>query len=72
MDTYLDTSLKRYIKREFFWRREWTNKRELSIELNKWIEYYNNSYLHSAHGYRTPIQAEEEYYRNHTSHIKAA
>jgi putative transposase len=62
MDTYLDTSLKRYIKRELFWRREWTNKRELSIELNKWIEYYNNSYLHSAHGYRTPIQAEGHCY----------
>jgi hypothetical protein len=46
----MDTSLKRYIKRE------------LSIELNKWIEYYNNSYLHSAHGYRTPIQAEGHCY----------
>ena len=30
------------------------------------------SYLHSALGYRTPIQAEDEYYKNHNSHLNAA
>ena len=34
--------------------------------------YYNMSYLHSAHGYRTPIDVEVEYYRNHNSHKTAA
>jgi len=29
-------------------------------------------YLHSAHGYLTPIQAEEDYYKNHSSHKNAA
>jgi len=62
----------RTMKEELFWLREWENEREISIELDKWVEYYNRSYLHSAHGYRTPVQVEEEYYRNHTSHLNAA
>jgi len=35
-------------------------------------DYYNRDYLHSALGYHTPIQAEEEYNRNNTSHLNAA
>jgi putative transposase len=62
----------RTMKEELFWLREWKGEAELSKELDKWIEYYNGSYLHSAHGYRTPFQAEEEYYRNHNSHKNAA
>jgi len=62
----------RTIKEELLWLREWENVRELSLELDKWVEYYNRSYLHSAHGYRTPIQAEEEYYENDTSQLNAA
>ncbi len=62
----------RTMKEELFWLREWENERELSLELDKWVEYYNRNYLHSAHGYRTPIQAEKGYYRNHTSHKNAA
>lgn len=57
---------------ELFWLREWENERELSLELDKWVEYYNRSYLHSALGYRAPIQAEEVYYKNHSSHKNAA
>ena len=62
----------RTIKEELYWLREWENEREMSLELDKWVEYYNRNYLHSAHGYRTPVQAEEEYYDNHTSHKNAA
>ncbi len=62
----------RTMKEELFWLREWESERELSLELNKWVEYYNRSYLHSAHGYRTPVQVEEEYYRNQNSHLNAA
>ncbi len=62
----------RTMKEELFWLREWENVGELSQELNKWVDYYNINYLHSAHGYRTPIQAEEEYYSNHASHKSAA
>jgi len=52
------------MKEELIWLREWKNERELSLKLDKWVEYYNRNYLHSALGYRTPIQVEEEYYRN--------
>ena len=62
----------RTIKEELFWLREWECDRELRIEFDKWVDYYNMNYLHSAHGYHTPIQAEEEYYRNHASHLNAA
>jgi len=62
----------RTIKEELFWLREWESERELSCELDKWVRYYNSSYLHSAHGYRTPVRVEVEYYRNHNSHLNAA
>jgi len=35
--------------KELFWLKEWENERELSLELNKWVEYYNRSYIHSHH-----------------------
>jgi len=59
----------RTMKEELFWLREWENERELIRELCKWVEYYNGRYLHSTLGYRTPIQAEEAYYRHQTSHL---
>jgi putative transposase len=62
----------RTMKEELFWLREWENEKELGLELDKWIDYYNSSYLHSALGYRTPAQAEEDYFRNSTSHLNAA
>jgi putative transposase len=62
----------RTIKEELFWLREWENERELNHELENWVDYYNRNYLHSAHGYRTPIQAEEEYYKNHALQKNAA
>jgi transposase InsO family protein len=62
----------RTMKEELFWLREWESERELSRELDKWVEYYNRNYLHSALGYRTPVQVEVEYYENHTSHLNAA
>ncbi len=62
----------RTMKEELFWLREWENERELSLEFDKWVEYYNRSYLHSAHGYRTPVQAHEDYYKNNTSCLNAA
>ncbi len=60
------------MKEELFWLREWQKERELSLELDKWVEYYNKNYLDSAHGYCTPVQAEEDYYRNHVSQENAA
>ena len=62
----------RTMKEELFWLREWENERELGQELDKWVQYYNRNYLHSAHGYRTPVQKEREYYRNHRPCVNAA
>ena len=62
----------RTMKEELFWLREWKGEVELSRELDKWVEYYNRNYLHSALGYRTPARAEEEYYKNEISHKNAA
>jgi len=59
----------RTMKEELFWLREWEGERELGYELDKWVDYYNRSYLHSAHGYCTPVQVEEEYCRNHDSQL---
>lgn len=51
----------RTMKEELLWLREWPNETLLSGELNRWVEKYNRSYLHSALGYHTPMQAEENY-----------
>jgi putative transposase len=60
------------MKEELFWLSEWESERELSYEFDKWVDYYNRSYLHSALGYCTPVQAEKKYYRNYNSHLNAA
>lgn len=61
----------RTMKEELIWLREWQGERELSHELDKWVDYYIRNYLHSAHGYRTPIQAEDRYFMSHGSHLNA-
>ena len=62
----------RTMKEELFWLREWESEREICLELNKWVQYYNWSYLHSALGYRTPVQVEERYYKSTTPQFYAA
>ncbi len=61
----------RTMKEELFWLREWDGEIGISLELENWVNYYNRSYLHSALGYCTPVQAEDEYYRNHSSRLNA-
>jgi putative transposase len=51
----------RTMKEELFWLREWSSVNQLTGELTRWIDWYNDSYLHSALGYRTPNQAEKGY-----------
>lgn len=51
----------RTLKEELMWLREWPSSTELKKELDRWIEYYNENYLHSALGYRPPNWAEETY-----------
>jgi putative transposase len=51
----------RTMKEELLWLREWNSPFELTDSLSKWVEYYNNRYLHSALRYKSPKQFEEEY-----------
>jgi len=51
----------RTMKEELLWLRVWTSPFALADALSSWIKYYNRSYLHSALGYKSPIQFEEKY-----------
>lgn len=53
----------RTMKEELLWLAEWEGERELRLELDNWVEYYNRSYLHSVLGYRTPIQVQKDYFQ---------
>jgi len=51
----------RTMKEELLWLREWTSPFELADALSSWITKYNQNYLHSSLGYKSPNQFEEEY-----------
>jgi putative transposase len=51
----------RTVKEGCLWLREWTCPFELMTTLDRWITTYNEQYLHSALGYKTPRQFEREY-----------
>ena len=51
----------RTLKEELLWLREWGSLYEAQTALDVWIKSYNESYLHSAHGYRSPAWAEKNY-----------
>ena len=62
----------RTMKEELLWLREWPSATELTGELDGWIEKYNESYLHSALGYRPPNQAEETHNLSHKTLLRSA
>ena len=62
----------RTMKEELIWLREWTSPFDLVDELNKWIQSYNSSYLHSALGYKPPKQYEEDYQNSRTTPLVLA
>ena len=59
-------------KEELLWLREWPNSTRLTEKLDRWIEYYNESYLHSVLGYCPPNRAEETYNLNRNTLLKSA
>jgi transposase InsO family protein len=63
--------LMRTLKEELLWLREWTSPLEVEQGLAAWIEWYNGRYLHSALGYRTPCQVEQQH-RSHSTQFVAA
>lgn len=64
--------LMRTLKEELLWLREWTSPLELEQALAAWIEWYNTRYLHSALGYRTPCQVEQQHLVSHSTQFVAA
>ncbi len=58
----------RTMKEELLWLREWVNPMELMNEIGEWIPNYKANYLHSSLGYKTPNQAETEYYNSQLLH----
>ncbi|MGE3151486.1 MAG: IS3 family transposase [Nitrospiraceae bacterium] len=59
--------LMRTLKEELLWLREWTSSLELERAIGAWIEWYNTRYLHSALGYRTPCQIEQQHLLSHSN-----
>jgi transposase InsO family protein len=51
----------RTLKEELLWLQEWHDPYEVSGALADWIGRYNESYLHSTLGYKTPNAMEETY-----------
>ena len=63
----------RTLKEECLWLREWTSPFELADGLKAWIEKnYNEQYLHSALGYRTPVAWEQQWQQSHQSQLAHA
>ena len=59
-------------KEECLWRQAWTCPCALVSALETWIDDYNEHYLHSALGYKTPRQFEREYHTSHSTPFVAA
>lgn len=49
----------RTAKEELFWLHEWESHEQLKWRA-AWVEDYNNNYLHSALGYKTPNEVHEQ------------
>jgi transposase InsO family protein len=54
----------RTVKEELCWLREWSSVEELATEMERFVEYFNDYYLHSAIGYKTPNGFEKEWFKN--------
>lgn len=51
----------RTLKEELFWIKEWQGLKQVEDALDKWVDNYNKTYLHSALGYRSPEWVEENF-----------
>jgi transposase InsO family protein len=62
----------RTLKEECLWLQEWPSPFELIKAFEVWIDHYNNDYLHSTLGYKSPRQFEREHHRSHSTPFVAA
>lgn len=59
-DNALAESFFQGLKRELLHGRRWTSKAQTRLELFRWLSYYNRRRRHSALGYRTPAEFEQQ------------
>jgi putative transposase len=64
--------MRRTLKEECLGLTEWSSPSELIRALEAWISYYNEHYLHSSLGYKTPRQYERDYHHRHSTPFVAA
>jgi putative transposase len=62
----------RTLKEECLWLQEWTCPFALMRTLNTWLAHDNEYYLHSALGYQSPRQYEQDYRTRHSTPFVAA
>lgn len=60
------------LKEEYFWLQEWRCPFALGSALAAWIADYNEHYLPSSLGYKTPSQFERDCYTRHSTPFVAA
>ncbi len=54
----------RTLKEELLWLSEWHTIEAIKTALDKFVEEFNENYLHSALGYKTPNKFEAEHFEN--------
>jgi transposase InsO family protein len=62
----------RTLKEELCWFSEWQSVNKLKTALDTFVEDFNNSYLHSALGYKTPNVFEQEHFENQRATLNLA
>ena len=62
----------RTLKEECLWLREWTCPFQLMSAFIDWIDHYNEHYLHSALGYKSPRRFEQDDLNRHGPPFAAA
>jgi transposase InsO family protein len=64
--------LMRTLKEELVWLREWSWVEELARAVAEFVEEFNQHYLHSALGYKTPNKFEEQWLADNQMTLSAA
>ena len=62
----------RTLKEELCWLQEWQSADELKTELDRFVEDFNDSYRHSALGYKTPNAFENEHFEKQQATLNLA
>ena len=62
----------RTLKEELCWLQEWQSAAELKTALDRFLEHFNDGYLHSALGYKTPNAFEQAYFENRQATLNLA